>query len=537
MIKTAQAVLKYHEETKHLPFRYAPSPGAMDWATEPSPYRRYSGAGEIGLPLLKRDPPGGYEELFTRSSEPGPFSMENIAAFLELSLGLSAQKSFMDSSWALRMNPSSGNLHPTESYIITLEEAAHRGVFHYTPEAHALEKRASLLEPLADMIKKSFRTEGLMACLTSIDWREAWKYGARAFRYSCLDTGHAAAAMSFSAALLGWKITHLSALSDEAVRRMLGFNNIKWTEYEEERIEAAFFVHRAGEPPEDTELSGKIIKTFGEVEFKGAPNCLSPDHVQWPQIESVARAAEKVSTEPETGPSPPPREFLHNKPINMTGASVIRGRRSAQAFNRDVRVSKEDFFTIIDSTVPRPSHSPFDMLHGGPRINILLFVHRVTGLSKGLYMLIRNNNDRQELERKMKKTFLWQETELKDLYLLMEGDLSDEARYLFCQQDIGGDSVFAAAMIAGFRENIEKRPSSYRGLFMEAGMAGQVLYIAAEAVGLRGTGIGCFYDDMTHELMGFSAEDDTFQSLYHFTVGAPLLDSRITTADPYAHIR
>ena len=72
---------------------------------------------------------------------------------------------------------------------------------------------------------------------------------------------------------------------------------------------------------------------------------------------------------------------------------------------------------------------------------------------------------------------------------------------------------------------------------MEAGLAGQALYIAAEAHGLRGTGIGCFYDDKTHELMGFAGGDTTFQSLYHFTVGAPLLDSRIITTLPYDHLR
>ena len=33
-------------------------------------------------------------------------------------------------------------------------------------------------------------------------------------------------------------------------------------------------------------------------------------------------------------------------------------------------------------------------------------------------------------------------------------------------------------------------------------MIGQVLYLEAEAVGLRGTGIGCFFDDGMHSLLG-----------------------------------
>jgi hypothetical protein len=45
-------------------------------------------------------------------------------------------------------------------------------------------------------------------------------------------------------------------------------------------------------------------------------------------------------------------------------------------------------------------------------------------------------------------------------------------------------------------------PWFYRRLFWECGMIGQILYLEAEAAGLRATGIGCFYDDPTHHLLG-----------------------------------
>src|SRR5271165_5626128 len=68
-------------------------------------------------------------------------------------------------------------------------------------------------------------------------------------------------------------------------------------------------------------------------------------------------------------------------------------------------------------------------------------------------------------------------------------------------------------MIARFREELETAPDRYRHLFWETGMIGQVLYLEAEAQGVRATGIGCFFDDPVHELMGLP--DDAFQSLYH----------------------
>ena len=62
-------------------------------------------------------------------------------------------------------------------------------------------------------------------------------------------------------------------------------------------------------------------------------------------------------------------------------------------------------------------------------------------------------------------------------------------------------------------------------------MIGQVLYLEAEAASIRGTGIGCFFDEATHSLLGL----DTLQyrDLYHFTAGGPVEDPRITTIPPY----
>ena len=59
----------------------------------------------------------------------------------------------------------------------------------------------------------------------------------------------------------------------------------------------------------------------------------------------------------------------------------------------------------------------------------------------------------------------------------------------------------------------------------------QVLYLEAEAAGVRATGIGCFFDDPVHDVFGF--RDLAFQSLYHFTVGGPVDDPRLTTLPPY----
>ena len=106
------------------------------------------------------------------------------------------------------------------------------------------------------------------------------------------------------------------------------------------------------------------------------------------------------------------------------------------------------------------------------------------------------------------------------------------ARFVSCQQAIASDGCFSLGMLAQFQEPLERfGPWFYRRLFWECGMIGQVLYLEAEAHGFRGTGIGCFFDDPVHQVLGL--EGLSYQSLYHFTVGRPVEDTRITTLPAY----
>jgi hypothetical protein len=86
-------------------------------------------------------------------------------------------------------------------------------------------------------------------------------------------------------------------------------------------------------------------------------------------------------------------------------------------------------------------------------------------------------------------------------------------------------------MLAEFDETVHENPWVYRQLHWEAGLIGQSLYLESEARDLRGTGIGCFFDDETHEFLGLKTAK--LQTIYHFTVGAALTDARIATEPAY----
>ncbi len=533
--KLENRAIYYHERTKHHLDRLAKSLGYLDWANQPEPFRFYEGTKKIELPLLKADPDCPYQSLYTREPcEPKPFNIDTFSKFLELSLGLSAWKAIPGSQWSLRMNPSSGNLHPTESYLIIPEYDGLNGIYHYNPFLHALEERAVLNKTITTMIKNHFDTDGFLIAFSSIFWREAWKYGERAYRYCQLDIGHAIATITFSASLLGWKVKYLSGVSDEEVEQILGFHKTEWIKDEEEFPECLFFVYPKTVEDVPRELNSDIVNEISKLEFKGIPNRLSKEHVRWDVIYDVAEFVKKPKTEVEKVKLFD-RPLLWLSPVNLKAPEIIRKRRSAVAYDRKTYISKETFFHILDKTIPRKNYSPFDVEISNPFINLLLFVHRVSDLPKGLYFFFRNPDDIEKIKSKTRKEFLWEKvSEDIELYFLYPGDFEFTAKVVSCRQGIAGDSSFSLGMISRFQSIVKEKPWLYRNIHWEAGMIGQVLYLEAEAHSVRGTGIGCFFDDAVHEILGFKDKD--FQTVYHFTIGGHLEDTRLRTFPPYYYL-
>jgi Nitroreductase family len=183
---------------------------------------------------------------------------------------------------------------------------------------------------------------------------------------------------------------------------------------------------------------------------------------------------------------------------------------------------------------------PWDAIAWAPTIHFGLFVHRVDGVEPGLYALARDPAKVEKLKSAMHARFLWEKPPgcpaQLPLFLLESGDARVLATQVSCRQDIAGDGAFSLGMLAEYRASlVENGPSFYRRLFWEAGLIGQVLYLEAEAAGVRSTGIGCYFDDPVHQVFGFS--DLEIQSLYHFTVGGPVDDPRLTTLPPYQRDR
>jgi SagB-type dehydrogenase family enzyme len=524
----AHALLEYHERSKHRVNCYAPGPMGLDWATQPDPFRVFHGAPRICLPLAADSLGTRYNELRRGVLPPAQrFDIATLAILFELSLGLSAWKSYGAQRWALRCNPSSGNLHPTEGYLLCPAlSGVSGGVYHYLSRDHVLEHRAAVDDPQWD---EAFRGGGVLVGITSIHWREAWKYGMRAWRYCQHDCGHVIAALSYAAAALGWQTRLVEAAGDDAVSDLLGLNRDKDFRADEAEVADALLWLGAPELLPDLERMRTVLN---QAQWHGSANQLSPRHVTWPDIDSIHRATYKVCTCEPASRHLEPRPLPAMPALDLSFARIARQRRSAVNFDGTTRITDLAFFSMLACLLARSDTPPWNALTSPAEVHPVLLVHRVDGLEPGLYVLVRDPGALLALRQSMRPEWLWQKAgpDQLPLYLLLPYDLGGAAKLICCHQDIAADSCFALGMLARFEIALQQ-PWRYRHLFWECGVLGQALYLEAEAAGLSATGIGCFFDEEMHALLG--VQNHTWQSLYHFTVGGAVVDPRLSAFPPY----
>ncbi|MEY4417496.1 MAG: hypothetical protein RIQ53_4789 [Pseudomonadota bacterium] len=607
-------VRAYHARSKHHLKSYAAGPETLDWDAQPDPWRVHEGAARHRLPLPR--PAGGpdWRALdVPQGVAPQAPDAAALGQWLGLSLGLAAWKQAGPDRWAVRCNPSSGNLHPTEAWLwlrgLAPATGLPDGLYHYLPREHALERRAALacgtvdaassggpaappIAPAPNPRHERPASPALWLALSSIHWREAWKYGERAFRYGQLDAGHARAGLAWAAALHGWRLRPqpvdaatlaarlgLDRLDDRRTARGL-------SEAEDPEVllvlQAPGLDADPGLPPTGRDWSGRPNRLDRHPMYRwpvidGVAAASAPDagteraaparHTTPPGLARAddARACADADAPGATPPSclpqaeeaaatvqvaaRPPRRWPAALPAPASAPALLRQRRSAQRFDRQAVMPRAAFERLLQALQPDPALAPWMAAPPGPaRVHPVLFTHRVEGLAPGAWLLERGSGARARLAPALSPELAWQPAApdttpgaapAPPLWRLADNPaLAGTLRTLCCHQALGSDACVAVAMLAEFDLALaEHGASGYRRLLQECGVIGQVLYLEAEATGLRGTGIGCFFDDAVHQLLGIADGDTRLQSLYHFTLGVPVADARIASDPPYAHLQ
>jgi SagB-type dehydrogenase family enzyme len=458
---------EYHEATKHSVESLRRASHVLDWANMPDPFRHYEGAPVLDLPV---DPPTFLSELLFHSA----------------AISASKRVPSTGAKYALRVNPSSGNLHPTEFHFLTsgLKDWPD-GLYHYRPSSHMAERRNDI----------SGRAP-IVFVLTSIAWREAWKYRDRAYRYCLHDIGHAWQALALAAAAMGCDSFATGHFADDEAARRCRLHDDEWP---------MLIVELRGRPIPVGRASWPV---GAEAAAPGQANRLSEEITAYPRIDEMHRATTLsepahgiASAEPAragAGEIKLPLPASSHKPF----ADIVRNRRSALDFLGGTHsISFAQLAAILDATT-KPYFADFA---AASFIQLYLYVHRVEGLDPGVY---RFWPARAELEQ------------------VRTGDQRVSAAGLSLGQDLAGNACVAFSMIADLeRATRAHGDRGYRYAHFEAGAIGHRLYLAAEALGLGATGIGAFYDDQVHGYLNVTSDEG--QVVYHFAIGYPVRDPRL----------
>jgi SagB-type dehydrogenase family enzyme len=331
--------------------------------------------------------------------------------------------------------------------------------------------------------------------LTSIAWREAWKYRDRAYRYCLHDMGHAWQALALAARAVGCDSFAFGHFPDDEVAQFCRLHEDEWPMLIVELRGSSIPVR---EPSAD--------ETFW---YSGHANQLSKERTAYTRIDGI-HGATKLSKSACRGISPAEPVPAGSGEITLPPAAsstrafgeVARMRRSALDF---VGGTQSMSFTQLSAVLAAAIQPQFADFAATRFIQLYLYAHRVYGLEPGLYRLWPAP---AELER------------------IKSGDQRVAAAGLSLGQDLAGNACVAFSIIGDLdRAARAHGDRGYRYVHFEAGAIGHRLYLAAEAFGLGATGIGAFYDEEVNRYLSLTPGQG--RVVYHFAIGYPVHDFRL----------
>jgi SagB-type dehydrogenase family enzyme len=335
--------------------------------------------------------------------------------------------------------------------------------------------------------------------LSSIAWREAWKYRDRAYRYCLHDIGHAWQALALSARAIGCDSFAIGHFPDDEVAQFCRLHEDEWP---------MLIVELRGRSIPMREPPVRESSAADTVWYGGHANQLSRERIGYPMIDGIHAATKLVhrAFDGISAAEPPPSGSGKIKLPPFTSSQrafgeVARKRRSALDFRGGVQSMSLTELSAILTVTARPLRADFD----GDFIQLYLYAHRVSGLEPGVYRF-------------------WPEP--AELEPIRCGDQRVAAAGLSLGQDLAGNACVAFSMIGDVERAVRAHGDrGYRYVHFEAGAIGHRLYLAAEALGLGATGIGAFYDEEVHRYLNVTPEQG--QVVYHFAVGYPVADPRL----------
>lgn len=432
-------VLAYHEyssESRSSVFRRAPG---VDWGDPPPPFKQYPGAPTIALDKGAPAQQALADMLRGPAAPSGQFRLADLGRVLFLAAGVTERRG----GRALRAAPSSGELFPSELYVI-----AHRidglapGVYHYDPDRH-------LLHALGPAPQAG--DADAQVVLSAVFRRTGYKYHNRAYRYALADAGHLLENLRLGAHGAGMHAQLLPQFDDAQAARTVGIDGV------EESVLAIMALRRT-----------RVAAQAGEV-FVAAPAAASPIGVTG--AIHGATSLQQVATDTAgprivlPAPAPAARDLY---------ATIVQ-RRSQRRFS-DAPLPLSGLSSLLAGMAQAPQVSG--------AVSATVVVHRVSGLAPGVYRYLPGHA----------------------LRLVRAGQFADQARSAALSQDVIGDAAAVLVLSAARDQVLAPGPRGYRHALVEAGMMGERWLLGAVARRLAACPVGAFYDDEAAALIGLDGK-------------------------------
>jgi nitroreductase len=306
--------------------------------------------------------------------------------------------------------------------------------------------------------------------LTSTFWRNAWRYGERAYRHAFWDAGTVAANLLGLATEAGLAPRLHAGFVDAEINGLLGV---------ESRREAAVCVVAIGR-------GGAHGPRLAAPPIAPAIEPLSPSEIEYPLIwrthEAGALATSRAVRDWRTTPGP-----VAEPDYGERLEDLVERRRSTRRF-ATTPLPRRSFDAVLEAASAPLS---VDFL---PLAMPVVIVNRVEGLAAGAY------------------------SPGAELSLIKAGDFRSKATYLALDQPAAGDAAFTLYFVASLELVLASHGErGYRAAQLEAGVRGGRVYLAATALGLGATGL-TFYDDEVTSFFGLPDDDAV---LFLAAVGLP----------------
>jgi SagB-type dehydrogenase family enzyme len=470
---------EYHTATKHHPGAAASTRGIARELL-PRPYKLYRGLDAISLPALETHPLAPQGRGGARWSQDGDdgkgdqLTFQDLTRLLHYSAGIIRRRRIRGREVAFRAAACTGAAYHIELYVVCGNlDGVPAGVYHYGVHDERLRilRRGDFRGVLAMAAKEADPLAEATIVLTSVFWRNAWRYEERAYRHAFWDSGTIVANLLELAASRGTEARVAAGFIDRDVNQLLGVDG----EHEaavcllalRERADAV-------QPPPD---SGQISP---EVEPASAVE------IEYPVIQEIHQASALVDRDDverwhagaSGRSSEGDRKYSGLDSLARRDIShVIESRGSARRFGKGALTRGELDSLVRDAVAPLP-------LDFQPMTELRLVVNRVNGLEPGVFAY-----------------------DSGELSLVNAGRFETQAAHAALDQWLAGDAAVNFYFVCGMDEMLERYGNrGYRAAQLEASVRGGRIYLAATALGLRVTGL-TFYDDAAARLLHRNPSD------------------------------